>query len=372
MALTPPEYELLNEEKTKEMLQVFTGERTGWVLVGAKKWFFPYRYIEQGKGFYNFKARSDDTWVLSYPRSGTTWTQELVWLLANNLDIERAKKQLLAERFPFLEFSMYNHPEVTNEFLEMNKGDQYKEDLCRNIAKPGYECLEKLESPRFIKSHFPFSLLPGILDSGCKIVYVARNPKDVAVSWYHLNKAIKTQGYTGDFPTFWDYFQNNLSKFYKSCKQYQRQDVCNVQSPPYLIFSAPWSPYWEHLKEAWSLKNHPNLLFMFYEEMQHDFPKAIKKVATFLGKVYTEEQIKQITQYLNIDNFKNNPMVNSSELKDCNIITAGTFVRKGQNGSWKDMFSSDLNAKANQWITENMKGTDFAFPNFDNADNNYC
>lgn len=45
-----------------------------------------------------------------------------------------------------------------------------------------------------------------------KIVYVARNPKDVAVSWYHLNKAIKTQGYKGDFAKFWDYFQNNLSK----------------------------------------------------------------------------------------------------------------------------------------------------------------
>ncbi|XP_033321872.1 sulfotransferase 1E1 [Megalopta genalis] len=345
MARTPPQYKPLDEKKTKEMLKVFAGERTGWVLVGAKKWFFPYRYTEQANGFYNFKARSDDTWVLSYPRSGTTWTQELVWLLSNNLDIERARKQLLAERFPFLEFSMYNHPEVTNEFLEMNKGDRYKEDFCRNIAKPGYERLEKMESPRFIKSHFPFSLLPGILDCGCKIVYVARNPKDVAVSWYHLNKAIKTQGYKGNFPMFWDYFQNNLT---------------------------PWSPYWEHLKEAWSFKNHPNLLFMFYEEMQHDFPKAIRKVARFLGKVYTEEQIKQLTQYLNIENFKNNPMVNSSELKDCNIITAGTFVRQGQSDGWRDMFDSVLNAKADEWIAENMKGTDFAFPNFNNNVVNNC
>ncbi|XP_076276129.1 sulfotransferase 1E1 [Lasioglossum baleicum] len=346
MAQTVPEYKLLNAEKTKEMLQLFRGERTGWVLVGTKNWFFPYRYTKQGTGFYNFKARPDDTWVLSYPRSGTTWTQELVWLLSNNLEFERAGKELLAERFPFLEFSMYNHPEVTNEFLEMNKGDKDKEDLCRNIAKPGYEVLEKLASPRFIKSHFPLSLLPGILDTGCKIIYVARNPKDVAVSWYHLNTAIKTQGYAGDFPTFWDYFRNNLT---------------------------PWSPYWEHLKEAWSFKDHPNLLFMFYEEMQHDFPKAIRKVAEFLGKVYTEEQIKQLAEYLNIENFKNNPMVNSSELKDCNIITAGTFVRKGASGGWRDMFTPDLDASANQWIEEHLKGTDFVFPYFNNnVDDNCC
>lgn len=118
-----PEYSLLSDTKTKEMLKVFKGERTGWVQVGEKKWLFPYRYTEQGQGFYKFKARQDDTWVLSYPRSGkkfrycmqiyikhnqfilgTTWTQELVWLLSNDLDYTRAKSELLSKRFPFLEF----------------------------------------------------------------------------------------------------------------------------------------------------------------------------------------------------------------------------------------------------------------------------
>lgn len=63
-------------------------------------------------------------------------------------------------------------------------------------------------------------------------------------------------------------------------------------------------------------------------------------------------------------------MVNSSELKECGIITAGTFVRKGQSGSWRDMFTADLDAKANKWIEDNLKGTDFVFPYFNNIDNN--
>lgn len=328
-------YELLDVEKTKKMLKMFHGERTGWVQVGEKKYFFPNRYIEQGEGFYNFKVRPDDTWVLSYPRSGTTWTQELVWLLSNNLDFETAENNLLADRFPFLEFSMFNHPEVTNEFIKLNEGNAKRQDLCRQIAMPGYEVLNNLSSPRFIKSHFPLSLLPEILDIGCKIIYVARNPKDVAVSWYHLNRAIKTQGYQGNFEEFWNYFQDNLT---------------------------PWSPYWEHLKEAWTQRHHPNLLFIFYEEMQQDLFQAILKIAKFLGKTYTNEEIWRLTEYLDIANFRNNPMVNSVELRDCQIITAGSFIRRGQSGFWNNTFTPELEAKADTWIEENLKKTDLVFP----------
>lgn len=72
--------------------------------------------------------------------------------------------------FILLRFSLFQHPEVTREFLSMNKDDIEKQQLCRKIAKPGYEVIAKKPSPRFIKSHFPFSMLPGLLDVGCKVI----------------------------------------------------------------------------------------------------------------------------------------------------------------------------------------------------------
>lgn len=341
MARQPLKYELLSEEKTREMLKLFKGERTAFVLVGPKKYFFPSNYIEQGDGFHNFEARQSDTWILSYPRSGTTMTQELIWLLANDLDFDVARKRLLTERFPFLEFSLFNHPEVTREFLNMNKHDKVKQQFCREIAKPGYEVIAEMQSPRFIKSHFPFSMLPGILKVGCKVVYVARNPKDVVTSWYHLNTDIKTQGYVGDFATFLDYFINNLT---------------------------PWSPYWEHLKEAWALRNSKNLLFLFYEEITYDLPKAIKKIAKFLGKTYSDEEVNKVAEYLNIKNFRNNPMVNYSEMRACGIMERESFVR-GKNGDC-NIFTPELDAKIQKWIEENLKDTDLRFPVFNNNINN--
>ena len=53
-------------------------------------------------------------------------------------------------------------------------------------------------SPRFVKSHLPMSLNnPRLLDT-CKVVYVARNPKDACVSYYNHNRLFRAHGFEGD------------------------------------------------------------------------------------------------------------------------------------------------------------------------------
>jgi hypothetical protein len=59
---------------------------------------------------------------------------------------------------------------MTAELLKMNAGDAEKLDLVEQISRPGYEVLNEMKSPRFIKTHFPLSLLPpNLLDVGCKV-----------------------------------------------------------------------------------------------------------------------------------------------------------------------------------------------------------
>jgi len=41
-----------------------------FVKIGQKKWFLPYRYVKEGDNIYNFEIRPDDTWIITYPRSG--------------------------------------------------------------------------------------------------------------------------------------------------------------------------------------------------------------------------------------------------------------------------------------------------------------
>lgn len=60
-------------------------------------------YLPLAERVRNFQVFEDDVWVVTFPKCGTTWTQEMVWLLNNGLNFERAKKLSLDERFPFLE-----------------------------------------------------------------------------------------------------------------------------------------------------------------------------------------------------------------------------------------------------------------------------
>jgi hypothetical protein len=65
---------------------------------------------------------------------------------------------------------LFVHDETTAQLMKLNAGDPEKLDLVEEISRPGYEVLNEMKSPRFIKTHFPLSLLPpNLLDVGCKV-----------------------------------------------------------------------------------------------------------------------------------------------------------------------------------------------------------
>ncbi|CAD0196949.1 unnamed protein product [Chrysodeixis includens] len=336
----PFEIEDVEPELTKKLLKYFTGEFTGFVRVGPKKYFFPQKYKQEAANIYNMPLRPTDVFVTSYPRSGTTWTQELVWMVANDLDYETSNAIPLTERYPFLEFSICVHPENEIKFKEENSHNEENLKLLEFVCQRGTDQLAAIPTRRFIKSHMPLSLLPPTLLDTCKMVYVARDPRDVAVSFYHLNRLMRTQGYTGDFKTYWNFFIQDLHH---------------------------WTPYFEHLKEAWDKRDNPNMLFFFYEELSKDLPKAVRRVAKFFDKQFTDEQVDRLCDHLSIDNFKNNKAVNYEVMKIVGIQSPGeqSFIRKGKAGGWRDYFDEEMTQQAERWIADNLRDTDLRFPHLE-------
>lgn len=102
---------------------------------------------------------------------------------------------------------------MKQRFIEENKHSEHKLKLLELVTEPGTQQLARIRSQRFIKTHLPMSLLPPKVLETSRVVYVARDPRDVVVSFYHLNRLIRTQGYVGDFKTYWNYFIRDLRKF---------------------------------------------------------------------------------------------------------------------------------------------------------------
>jgi len=110
----------------------------------------------------------------------------------------------------------------------------------QEIGETSVDQLDNMASPRIIKTHLPFPLLPKRVKTvKPKIIYVTRNPKDVCVSFYHFCKL----------------FHGMRCTFDEFCDLFVHGKVCI-------------GSIWDHVMGYWQQKDEQNLLFLKYEDMK--------------------------------------------------------------------------------------------------------
>ena len=40
----------------------------------------------------NMEVFEDDVWIITFPKCGTTWVQEMIWMIGNDLDYDSSAK----------------------------------------------------------------------------------------------------------------------------------------------------------------------------------------------------------------------------------------------------------------------------------------
>ncbi|XP_075162306.1 sulfotransferase 1B1-like isoform X2 [Haematobia irritans] len=254
-----------------------------------------------------YPVRPDDIFIVTYMKSGTTWMQETVWLLMNNLDFEKSKQIPLLERSPFLD----------------------KQGI-RPIYANAIEQSKLLASPRVLQSHLSPNLLPcQIWEFKTKIIYVARNCKDVIVSSYHFSKNIGH--WCGD----------NLEEYV--------DDFINNK--------VIYGHFWTRVMEFWKMRDEPNILFVTYEEMKRNLKGVISRLCEFLERPQLCcEDMEKLLKHLSFESMRENDQVNftnSAKEEDPNSVTTEfQLMRRGIIGSFKDEITPELQAKIDNWSSK--------------------
>lgn len=251
-------------------------------------------------------ARPNDVCYGSFPKSGSTWLSNVLYLILNNGEVPEDKT--LRSCLHWME-SSWPYPRSREE-------------------------VDTLPSPRIFKSHMPYhmALAGGPEQSPCKYIYIARNPKDVCVSYFHFES---NKAWSGGYSGPWEHW---LKIFMEG--RVQRGD------------------WFDHVLSWWKHKDAENMLFLKYEDMKRDFDAQLLAIAAYLGYALSEEVIDRIKLATSFSKMKTEQFSNHKE-----IAQLEGFFRKGEIGSWKDQFTVAQSEAFDRFYRERMAGTglDFEF-----------
>ncbi|XP_007521098.1 amine sulfotransferase-like [Erinaceus europaeus] len=256
----------------------------------------------------DFEVRDDDIFIVTYPKSGTIWTQQILSLICFEDHRYRTKHVDTMDRAPFLEYNIRSM-----DFL----------------SRP---------SPRIFTTHMPYYLVPkGLKKTKAKIIYVYRNPKDVLNSFYHFSKVVITLEAPQDL-------ENYMKAF--------------------LDGEVVGSVWFDHIRGWYEHRHDFNILFMMYEEMKKDLRSSVCKISRFLEKELNEEDIDAVVQQATFKNMKSDPQANYQSILKNEIGIRGCdaqFLRKGTIGDWKNLLTMDQSERFDRIFQRKMKDIPLKF-----------
>jgi hypothetical protein len=252
----------------------------------------------------NLTVYADDVFLVSYPRSGNTWAR---FLLGNLLD-----------------------PKNPITFADV-------ESRIPEIYFNSDHVMRALPHPRLLKSHECFQ------PHYRQVIYIVRDPRDVAVSFYHHN--VKAGNIADDYP-----MRDFIPRF------------INAE------FDTKWGSWSDHVR-SWLLLRQGQLGFLLlrYEDMQREPAHELGRVAAFLHKYSfssvdaTPDAIQRAIELSSSERMRSLEKQQGKEW----VLTKSTrqdkpFIRSATTGGWKSQLPEESIATLERAWGNLMRGLGYA------------
>jgi len=218
----------------------------------------------------------DDIFLVSYPKSGNTWTRFLIANLA--------------------------YPDQTPDFTNINELVPDPEALSKRH-------LARLRRPRILKTHQYYH--PNYQN----IICVVRDPRDVAVSEYYFHR--KRRVYSDDFP-----MEEHIKQFVAGKSTLYGSWGQNI---------ATWLA---------TRAETPGFLLLRYEDMIADTIGSLHKIARFLNIEANPERLQYAVERSSADNMRKLEKVQALKWSTTKETRQDMpFVRAARAGGWRSELS---------------------------------
>jgi hypothetical protein len=232
----------------------------------------------------NFAVYRDDTFVVSYPRSGNTWTR---FLIAN---------------------LMFPGENVTFNNIER---------LIPDTSSQSNRALKRTPRPRIIKTHQYFDHRYG------RMIYIVRDPRDVALSYYDFHR--KYRQISDDYP-----LETWVEDFVAG-----------------KLISSDWGSWGENVASwIYTRGQNPDFLLLRYEDMIEQTPRELARIARHLRIEVTPEQLNAVIEQSSAQRMRelekleeNEWVATKKHRKDI------PFVRGAGAGGWRSKLPAPCIAK---------------------------
>jgi hypothetical protein len=248
----------------------------------------------------------DDTFIVSYPRSGNTWTR---FLVANLV-----------------------HPEQLVTFANIER-------MIPDCEAQSSRYMKRVPRPRMIKSHEYFD------PRYRKVLYIVRDPRDVALSYY-------------DFARKYRQIDDNYS-----LASFVSDFVVGKLS------SADWGTWGENVASwAYTRNGRPGFLLLRYEDMLSDTERELAKVAAFLGVESDPKRLTAATERSSADRMRSLEAVQGDQwVSTKNKRSDIPFVRTAAAGLWKTKLPASAIAEIESAWGPLMKNLGYELANSSSA-----
>jgi hypothetical protein len=222
----------------------------------------------------NFAVYPDDTFLVSYPRSGNTWSR---FLIANLV-----------------------HPDKEVSFTNIER-------LIPDTSSQSNRALKRTPRPRVIKTHEYFD------PRYPKTIYIVRDPRDVVLSYYDFQR--KYRQIANDYP-----LDRYVDDFVSGC-----------------LVAADWGTWGENVASwVYTRGQSKDFLLLHYEEMLKDTISELRRMGLFLGIEADPERLKRAIERSSVDRMRELEKAEADRwVATKNHRKDIPFVRTAKSGNWK-------------------------------------